>query len=292
MEKLPHENKTNPFSIAMANYVKQKEGEEEKPGEEISQKHPLKLSFDQKIVLRRAALALLPGIKDPEWNGKMVLSSLKSSKLYTISDNGRTATLEGGYRICRASRGFKLCGRYYWEFYFRQKMNENSHVRFGISTIKAKMEYPLGYDDRGYSIRDQGGAFYNHSRFAETCSFDEGDTIGFGFDISETCGKLHFWKNREYQGLLCDNIDISKRWYPAFSIYNQSVIQARFSKPFKFYPDSTWIPASEMEDEPEKGKYSTTELISFMNSSNIEDLSLEILKAIDVALTPYHQMPC
>ena len=255
----------------------------------ITEKHHLSLRFDEKIVIRRSSLGLLPNVQDPEWESEMSFSNLKSSSLYKISDNGFTATLNGGYRLCRTTRGLKLPGKYYWEFYFDKDLSKNgSHVRFGISTVKANMEYPIGFDNCGYCIIDLGGSIHNRKKKLNTPSFIMGDVIGLGFEINEK-GFLHLWINNKYYGIIFDNIDINKRWFPSLSIYNGAVVKSQFSFSKKLHDG--WTDANSHIIEPKKGKFTSSEIINWMHSSYFEDLDVDCLKAIDLALTPSRMMP-
>ena len=122
-----------------------------------SQKLIMKLQFEELGVIRRAALNLLPNVQDPEYRSQMQFSRYKSSRKYKfLSDDNNTVTLEGGYRLCRATRYIPVDQRYFWEVDFTAAKSSESHVRIGISTIQADMEAPVGVDSYGYCVADLG----------------------------------------------------------------------------------------------------------------------------------------
>ena len=283
-----------------------------------------KLEFDEEIVLRRAALGLLPEVDDPEAKSPLRFSSLKSSRHFRFSpsydkveldlhineigyDDEQEAPIEeytafnGGYRMCRATRGFKTPGKYYWELSYNvNNGNHESHVRFGIATVKAEMEFPVGYDDRGYCIRDMGGAYHNSKEFPSP-PFKEGDIVGLGFEIaqndenpSEPKGSLSLWINGEYQGVIFEDIDCTKRWFPAVSIYFHSVVTSYFSKSkgntIHYLPEG-WAPADRSPFDYPKRLISINTLLKKMREFPNSKADENVLKAISVALVPKQDMP-
>ena len=204
--------------------------------------NPLKLKFEDLGVFRRAALGLLPNVKDPEGHKQIVLSELKSSRNYKFL-NKLSATLEGGYRLCRASRKIPTDKKYYWEFHFSEESLAGSHVRFGIATTKADMEGPVGVDTYGYSVRDLGWSYHEghrNKKIGKTPSFNPGDTVGLGFVPGEHNISLEMFINGGSSITLFDDIELNNEWIPSFSIYNGARVDACFKIPFQHDPGPEW----------------------------------------------------
>ena len=104
------------------------------------------MKFEELGAKRRAALRLLPNIEDPEAKNPIHLSKLKSSRQYIIDHEKSTATLEGGYRLCRCSRSFIHWGKYYWELIFL-----SSELNLLILKMKILIE--------SLSVKDEDGLF-------------------------------------------------------------------------------------------------------------------------------------
>jgi hypothetical protein len=263
---------------------------EEPPPIEKGQKVTLRLRFEELGVHRRASLGLLPNVEDPELNDRMQFSRLKSSRRYRFIDNF-TVTLSGGYRLCRANRPLLFPGRYYWEIEFRSAKASDSHVRLGIATLRADMEGPVGVDTEGYSIRDLGGKIHNADR-TEFSPFSVGDTIGFFLESTGSGAQLHVSYNGISQGIVFENIDESKRWNPAISIYRDSEVYGRFNRPFNFEPGEEWTPAAATPDLPPTALFTSREIVRWMKGVlDAGDLNLEAWQTIEVALTPPHELP-
>lgn len=258
-------------------------------------KFTFKLKFEELGVYRRAALNLLPQVQDPEFDSPMTWSKYKSSRKFEFLNPEYTQiTQSGGYRLCRGTRYFVFPGSYYWESEFTESRNADSHVRLGIATIDADMEAPVGVDQLGYNVRDKGGAFHN-ARRSNSEPFNLGDVVGLGL-CSEDGNKasLHMWINGEYKGEIFNDIDASKRWFPAASIFKDAVITSQFDKPFRFPPPEPWKAANEIPAVQPEGTIVAKELVKMMRGSvETEGGSIDpiIMNAMDTALTPAHLMP-
>ena len=280
------------------------------------------LAFQEYIVLRRAALGLLPDVSDPDAKKPFQFSPLKSSRTFLFNNsfnmvyiNMQNPSFDGGYRLCRTTRGFKTPGKYYWELSFEiikptiEQQNDpnhyihhESHVRFGIATARAEMEFPVGYDDRGYCVRDSGGAFHHKKELKNDCflGFNEGDRVGFGLTIPEDeseqqNGKLEMWVNGEYRAIISDTIDCTKRWFPAVSIYFNCIVSGYFStkgeKSIKFLPEGDWIPAEKAPFDYPKRLMTADTLIKRMKNFHLKQPDETTLRIISVALVPTSEMP-
>ena len=260
-----------------------------------------KLHFNPIVVYRRAAQGLLKGVEDPEKESPFVLSELKSARDYVFQSDHLTATLKGGYRLCRSTHGFKQPGKYYWEFSYsieqaeKQKLEEieekyRPHVRVGISTLKAHINYPCGVDESGYSIRNSGGKFHDSKKTECDWTFAEGDIVGLGFEITpDSGGLLHMFINHEYCGVLFDKIDTTKRWFPSFSIYKSASIHVNFSP--EDTPDE-FTRASDAPNDTPKREITTNELIEIMESYRIGVREFpQYQELILLTLTPTEDMP-
>ena len=256
-----------------------------------------RLRFEKIVVERRAAQGLLPNVEDPERGLPFTLSKLKSSQYFTFSDGMLSIEINGGYRLCRSTRGFRMPGKYFWQFKYQivgevteEDENYQPHVRAGISTLKAKTEFPCGVDDRGYSVRNSGGKFHESREYDCDFTFQDGDTVGMGYLVDENTGEgsLHMWINFEYCGLLFDGIDTSKRWFPSFSIYKNAKITVDFSP--RDVPDG-WIAAARTPDDTPKKEIKASELLKAMREYPNVTPNHDIMKAIYVALTPKEDMP-
>ena len=259
------------------------------------------LHFDPLVVRRRAAQGLIPGVEDPEINEPWKLSSLKSSRRYKISEDGTTTSLEGGYRLIRATHGFKTPGKYYWETQFRVPFSEEElakkeekfwpHVRIGISTLRAKVEFPCGSDDRGYSVRNTGGKFHARKEVGESKPFQPGDSVGLGYCIEENkTASLHMWINGKYEGLLFDGIDATKRWFPTFSLYGGAEITVNFHAK---EDSGEWMPACDAPNDTVQYSLTAEKLIKYMDNyaKNKHKRTPEINRAIFIVMTPPEEMP-
>lgn len=251
------------------------------------------LKFDEQIVKRRAAMGLLPNVQDPEGKMSFRLSELKSSTYYEISENYMVAYNEGGYRLCRANRGFITEGNYYWEFKF-WKQNPDSHCRFGISTLRAGLEVPVGYDEYGFCVCDKGGSYHNRKLNPDVPGFEPKDKVGLGLSIhsngeNSLVGELNYYKNHEFVCTLYENIDFSKRWFPSLSIYKGAKVTANFNPTWKpeGYTAAALYPVFSKEQP-----ISVIKLLSSMRGfSSVNMPPQDIYNAIMVALTPIYAMP-
>lgn len=254
----------------------------------------LKLKFEDLGVLRRAALGLLPNIKDPEGHKQITLSKLKSSRNYEI--NKLSATLSGGYRLCRASRKIPIDKKYYWEFQFLEESPEGSHVRFGIATTSADMEGPVGVDKYGYAVRDLGWSYHEshrYKKFGKTPSFRPGDVVGFGFIPGDKYISLEMFINDGPGIIIFDDIELDNKWIPSFSIYNGACVKACFRRPFSYDPGPEWSDLSSIPPDDDKNLFKAQFLIDSMKGSLVcssEDKN-RYFEAIDAALIPAHLMP-
>lgn len=251
----------------------------------------LKLEFDEYTLNRRASLGLLPEIKDPDCENEMRFSRLKTSRQFVfLNDTDDQITMDGGYRLARGTNYFQLPGKYYWEIEFTEAKQKESHIRIGIATIDADMEAPVGFDKEGYAVRDLGSTYHDAEKTAAE-PFGVGDVVGLGFeshDDDEKLASLHYWINGEYKGIAFNDIDATKKWYPAVSIYYNAVVTGYFSsKSFKFPPPSSWNQAANSKPQPE-GKFSVPELGAIMATSIRSDHPnfKELITAIDKALVP------
>ncbi|KAH0787239.1 SPRY domain containing protein [Histomonas meleagridis] len=252
---------------------------------------PLHLRFDDLTVFRRAALGLLPNVQDPEYNSQMTLSALKSSRRYNFIEPN-TVTLDGGYRLCRATRSFVPDNfKYYWEIDFHPTNDGESHIRVGIATCKADTEAPVGIDEEGYSIRDLGGA-YHKSKKIPSKRFNSGDTIGFGISLDDEGYSLRYFINGSDEGVVFSGIDRDKQWIPAVSLYRNATVTARFKRPFKFDPMLDWREADDTSIAEPIQNITATQLVNIMRTSLDagDERKFDVIKAIDTALIPAHLM--
>lgn len=258
--------------------------------------YTLKLKFEDLGVIRRAALGLLPNVKDPEGHKPIRLSEYKSSRNYQFIDK-MTATLSGGYRLCRSSRKIPTDKKYYWEFHFMDKSPKDSHVRFGIATTSADMEGPVGVDKNGYSVRDSGGSYHEghrYKKFQKTPQFKIGDVVGFGFVPGEQNISLEMFINGKPIGVIFDDIELNNNWIPSFSIFRGAFVRAYFSKStFLYDPGPEWSDLSSILPEDDKRLISPKFLINSMKDTLrcSESDQNRYFEAIDAALIPPHQMP-
>lgn len=253
----------------------------------------LNLEFESLGVMRRAALGLLPHVKDPERNVSMHFSSYKSSRNYEFINNNEVK-LDGGYRLCRATRSLPTDKKYYWEFCFSKQSAENSHARFGISTLKADMEAPVGIDEYGYSVRDLGGSYHEGHRNKNiiTPPFQKGDIVGLGFVPGENSISLELFINGNLIGTVFDNIDKNSKWFPSISIFKGGIVESNFSGPFAFDPGSDYTAAGNIPNEQDKGTIDPKKLIKIMKTSLFcaENEKQFFFEAMDAALVPAHLM--
>lgn len=251
------------------------------------------LKFDELIVRRRAALGLLPNVQDPESKQNFRLSDLKSSRFYEFGDGFKTAFNSGGYRLCRSNRGFISEGKYYWEMIIISA-NPDSHCRFGITTLRAGLDVPVGYDDRGYCVCDKGGAYHNRILTPNTPQFGMGDKIGIGLSISKNSedklvGEMNLYINRKFEMTVFTDIDFTKRWFPSLSIYKGATVLAEFSPHWR--PEG-YMNASTYEFNTPELPISVNRLLAAMRSFSSSNLPpQDIYDAIMVALTPIYAMP-
>ncbi|KAH0785323.1 SPRY domain containing protein [Histomonas meleagridis] len=252
---------------------------------------PTHYKFEEKGVIRRAALGLLSLVEDPEIDKPMMLSSLKSSRKYKFLEDN-CVTLEGGYRLCRSTRYFPVdSNKYYWEFDFIPSPELDSHVRFGIATVKADMETPVGFDSEGYSVRDLGGAFHKRHKTGSP-PFPPNSTVGFGIFSNENGFVLQMFINGFDQGIIFENIDLEKHWIPSLSIYKSATVRARFSRPFKFDPGLDWKDAIQVPKPITNCQITADELIYVMHHALPGNEKQKILyTACSQALTPEYEMP-
>ncbi|EAY09987.1 SPRY domain containing protein [Trichomonas vaginalis G3] len=257
------------------------------------------MRFEELGARRRAALRLLPNIEDPENKSKIVLSRYKSSRKYKF--DGDKCTLEGGYRLCRSSRSFDQPGKYFWEFRFTSRDLEDGHVRMGIATTNADMEAPIGVDAEGYAVRDLGGAFHcsKHQKPEEYDpgvvpfqGFNVGDFVGFGFTLGTTpeTTTLEVWVNGMYRGVIFRNIDPTKKWIPSLSIFHNAWVEA-FFEVFNYAPGPAWTPAANIPDEPQKQKYTLSQMLDVMRNGTESLRTKEMFAATFAVLTPIQDMP-
>ncbi|OHS98619.1 SPRY domain containing protein [Tritrichomonas foetus] len=257
----------------------------------------MKLKFEELGVYRRAALGLLPKVNDPEIKMPMTFSSYKSSRKYKFLNPEKSmVTLEGGYRLCRSTRFLRTDKNYYWEVDFTSAKNEESHVRFGIATIEADMEAPVGVDQNGYCVGDLGKCIHNgwKNKNFNSPTFHAGDTVGFGFMPGPNGISLRLFLNGADYGVVYDNISTEKRWTPAISIYREAVATGRFIRPFRFDPGPAWTAAGDIPRDRSEYPISAKKLVKVMKGSGypLEASEREAyLSAIDIALTPAHLMP-
>ena len=252
----------------------------------------LHLQFERLGLMRRAALGLLPHVQDPEMNSPMKLSTLKSSRNYRLE--GNTATLCGGYRLCRASRRLPTDKKYYWEFEFSSQSPDDGHIRVGIATKQADMEAPVGVDKFGYGIRDLGGSYHDAHRNRKmiTPKFGKGDVVGLGFIPGEKSISLKLFINGKDEGIVFDDIQLSSDWIPALSIFHKAVVIATFSRPFKYDPGGDWAAADQIPPEEDKNHINPVALLKYMEGTLIcrLDEKDDYFEAMDQALVPPHLM--
>lgn len=253
---------------------------------------PTHYKFEEIGVRRRAALGLLPDTVDPDSALPMQLSPLKSSRMFRFA-GPNTATLDGGYRLCRATRAFTPgAHRYYWEFEFAASSPPGSHVRLGIATVGASMEAPVGFDAEGYCVRDLGGAFHKRRR-RPSRGFSPGSVIGFGLYDAGGAFALRLYIDGADEGAVFEGIDLSKQWLPALSIYKGATVTARFARPFAFDPGAEWTAASDAPPAEVNSSYYTADfIINIMHTAIPGDERQQTLFRIcQTALTPVHEMP-
>ena len=264
-----------------------------------SQKLIMKLQFEELGVIRRAALNLLPNVQDPEYRSQMQFSRYKSSRKYKfLSDDNNTVTLEGGYRLCRATRYIPVDQCYFWEVDFTAAKSSESHVRIGISTIQADMEAPVGVDSYGYCVADLGKSLHRgwKNKKFQCPLFKPGDTVGIGFAPNKETSKisLHMFLNGSHVGVVYDDISPHNRWIPAISIYRDATVTGRFLRPFKFDPGPEWRDVGSIPPEEQVMPITADKLVSVMKGkqTDVSESEREMyMEAIDASLIPAHQMP-
>ena len=252
------------------------------------------LDFEEFGVHRRAALGLIPKVIDPELNAKMAFSRLKSDRSFQfIGRKDLSITMDGGYRLCRATRSIQGPFHHYWEFKFEDAASEESHIRVGISTLAAKFDRPVAYDENGYCVRDKGGAFHDstHKDPVPSPEFHVGDVVSIGLLSTEHGVEFRMWLNGNDCGALYSNVDPNKAWYPAASVYRKAVISARFARPFAFDPGKDWLSAEDSAFGEPDGILTSSELVAMMKGSPLSGEPSVVFAAMDAALTPRHEMP-
>lgn len=268
------------------------DGQAPKP---LKKQYKLKLKFEELGVYRRAALGLLPNVNDPELQETMAFSTYKSSRKYKFLDpKNLSVTLEGGYRLCRATRFLPVNNSYYWEIDFTSIKNEESHIRVGIATIKADMEAPVGYDQYGYCIGDLGKSIHERRERGnfKTPQFHVSDTVGLGFIPGPDSISLQLFINGVDYGIVFDGINKEERWTPAVSIFREAVVTGRFFRPFKFDPGNQWMAAGDIPRENPDLPILAKDLVKAMKGTMVLSESSDLyMSAIYIALTPAHQMP-
>ena len=266
----------------------------QEPPEIQIQKMIRALNFEEFGVHRRAALGLLPSVRDPECDSKMFFSRLKSDRCVTfLSEDNLTVTMDGGYRLCRASRAVSSPFNYFWEFKFAGAESSDSHVRLGIATLGAKLDRPVACDESGYCVRDSGGAFHNsmHEKPRESPAFGVGDVVGMGLRSTADGAEFRMWLNGVDCGALFSDVDSGKAWFPAVSIYRKAIVEGRFERPFHFDPGQDWTAANDAPVQTDATLFTSQELVAMMKGAPLVGDPLPILSAMDAALTPVNEMP-
>ena len=242
----------------------------------------IRFEYDQEVVERRIALRKLKNVQDPERPLKMRFSKLKSSILYSFDENFLKLKLKdkhSGYSNARTTRGLLYMGKYYWQIKFLSA--QTGFCRLGISTIKANINAPAGYDEFGYSLRSKGDTFHC-SKKGNGPSFKVGDTIGFGLDIGPNDCSLYVWVNGEGPQLLFEKIE-KDEWFPSVSLYRDAEVEAMFDGPFDFLP-AGWTPAGSHPIIKTDEKYTPEKLYDAMKGKGgklTEDLLFIINDAIE-----------
>jgi len=247
------------------------------------------IKIDEQLFRRRACQRFLPNVKDEESSLSFRFSELKSSRRCIFSSSNNFY-ISGPYGSCRTNRGFINEGRYYWEFSFADFDCQKTHVRVGISNIKAIIEAPIGYDTNGYSIKDSGEVFHN-SESIQMTPFNLNDTIGIGYETSEGRGNLYYWVNGVGPIKAFEGIDSSQEWFPSVSVYYGSSVTGSFNSPFAFEPGEQWSPAEESPIDERNEKYSIEDIFGIIKRGQLSELNEEIALIIDTGLTPGEEHP-
>jgi hypothetical protein len=119
------------------------------------------------------------------WRGNGVfLSREDRSPSIFISKDGLTCSGDVGFRSVRATLGVQY-GAWYFEVYVHKAsgigggINENPHLRIGISKRESSLMGPVGYDDFSFAYRDSTGEKVSNSRPKKYADpYGPGDVIG------------------------------------------------------------------------------------------------------------------
>eukprot|EP00123_Amoebidium_parasiticum_P009309 comp19390_c0_seq1/m.22411 comp19390_c0_seq1/g.22411 ORF comp19390_c0_seq1/g.22411 comp19390_c0_seq1/m.22411 type:complete len:607 (-) comp19390_c0_seq1:221-2041(-) len=95
-----------------------------------------------------------------------------------LSEDCMTVTGEKGYCTARASWPVGE-GTWYYEVTVNPSNNQNAHTRIGWAQEHAMLQAPCGYDDFGYSWRDDPSSVFHQSRGKDYgTGYGPGDVIG------------------------------------------------------------------------------------------------------------------
>lgn len=130
--------------------------------------------------------------------------------------NTEASTLKGdkGYRTARATHSVKS-GTWFYELEILKPPHANGHVRAGWTTSKADLEYPVGYAEDSYAIRDVDGSkvsrAYRQSYLQRGFGWnvrkqDAGDVLGVLIRLPE--GVQHPWRYSRLSSELPSNCSI------------------------------------------------------------------------------------
>lgn len=153
------------------------------------------------------------------------LSSIHKHSSITLSNNALTATSQNinSYRGVRAELG-KSAGKWYWEVKIDTAGN-NSLVSVGVANESVP-----------FATVATGNNFEGTKHLNKGLSWITGDTIGLLLDMSDTNGKLTFYKNGTYLSVLENIKEIGKVVFPMTGGWNSWVHTFNFGETPFTYP--------------------------------------------------------
>lgn len=178
----------------------------------------------------------------------VTLSKSDKASLLKLEEDLLTVTGEAGYRSIRATQSAHA-GLWFYEVKILDVSSSDGHLRLGWAPRKANVEFPVGYDDFSFGMRDIDGAKINgalRQRYGQ--KFGQGDVIGcllrlppaLGADdmattkVAATTEVRFFLNGRDlgsaYRGFASEPL------YPMISLFRNISVKANFGPDFHHPP--------------------------------------------------------